>query len=80
MIVYGEFLLNQTSKIQALYETGYFVSSCAFSPSDKCDTISIILTSTLQSLLNVICEPNVVTTAVKVRVHADGKGLAQPVV
>jgi hypothetical protein len=74
------------SKHLALYETGYFVSSCAFSPSNKCDTSSIVLTSTLQyctplqSLLNVICEPNVVTAAVTVRVAADGKGLAQPVV
>jgi len=71
---------------QDLYETGYFLSSCEFSPSDKCDTISIVLTSILQyctplrSLLNVICEPNVVTTAVKVRVHADWEGLAQPVI
>jgi len=79
-------LFNQNSEHQAFYETGYFISSCAFNPSNKCDTSSIILTSALQyctplhSLLDVICERNVVTTAVTVRVYADRKGLAQPVV
>lgn len=80
-------LLNLISKHQALYETEYFDSSCAFSPSNECDTYKqSILTSTLlyrtslQTLLNVMCETNVVTMAFTVRVHADGKGLAQSVV